>query len=105
MLTRRGLLGLLPTLGAVAVPVIASAKPVIEPIILEHTCDGGKSRHTSAEVREIESYGPRQWGCGTTFQWYFGVNPYCPKCGWAYECTIPVLRQGIYRVVQGRIPE
>jgi hypothetical protein len=107
MITRRTLFSLFPALGALAVPVVAKAddpEPAIQPIILEHTCDGGKSRYTSEEIREIESYGPRQWGCGTTFRWHFGVNPYCPNCGWAYEWTIPLLKRGVYHVVQGRIP-
>lgn len=105
MITRRGLFGLLPALGVVAIPATAKPEPTIQPIILEHTCDAGKSRYTPDDVREVEAYGRTYWGCGTTFQWHFGVSPYCPKCGWAYESQIELLRTGIYRVVQGKIPQ
>jgi hypothetical protein len=89
---------------AAAIPTgaVAGDKTVDEaigPIILEHVCDGGKSHYTPKEVAEFESYGPRQWGCGTRFRWYFGVPPYCPKCGRAYEMTLAVLESGVYKRV------
>lgn len=86
----------IPT-GAVAVD--KTVDEAIGPIILEHVCDGGKSHYTPKEVAEFESYGPRQWGCGTRFRWYFGVPPYCPKCGRAYEMTLAVLESGVYKRV------
>ena len=105
MITRRGLFGLLPALGVAAIPSSASAEPAIQPIILEHTCDAGKSRYSPDGVREAKAHGRTYWGCGTTFQWYFGVSPYCPKCGYPYDAHLELLRTGIYRVVQGRLPK
>jgi hypothetical protein len=105
MITRRGLFGLLPAIATLAIPTAANLEPSIEPIILEHTCDWNRSRYTASEIAEMEANGRNYWGCGTKFQWHFGVSPYCPKCGYAYETTLEVLRRGTYRVVQGRIPE
>jgi hypothetical protein len=97
-LTRRRLFGILPAAGVVAaLPDKATADPV-RPIILEHVCDGGKSRYTPEEfivARTFRSF----WGCGTRFQWHWGVNPYCPKCGWAYLCTVDDLKSSVYRRV------
>lgn len=106
MLTRRNLFGLFPALGALAVPAAAKSEEAkIEPIILEHTCDWNRNRYTASEITEMEANGRTYWGCGTKFQWHFGVQPYCPKCGYAYETTLELLRRGVYRIVKGKLPE
>ena len=83
-----------------AVEVDKAIDEAVGPIMYEHVCDGGKSRYTPEEIAEVESYRPRQWGCGTRFRWYFGVPPHCPKCGWAYDSTLKVLNSGIYKRIQ-----
>lgn len=113
MLTRRNLFGLFPALGALAVPAAAKAdEPEVEPIILEHTCDCGRSCYSAEEIVEMDKeasnvFGPggRYWGCGTKFQWHFGVNPTCPKCGICYLATLDMIKRAGYRVVKGHFPE
>lgn len=120
-LTRRSLFGWLPGLAATAVAATTAPLTIpsadsasgddLRPLLLEHTCDWGRNRYTAEQVAESEADylqatgAPRYWGCGTTFRWYFGVQPYCPKCGYCYETTIEVLRAGAYRIVEGRLPE
>ena len=106
-LTRRNLFSLLPALGAAAAVGMKAETPTdaVKPIILEHVCDHGASLLTAEELREVQTEAPwRYKGCGTRFQWHFGVQPYCPKCGWAYESSITILKSGRYRIVQGKIP-
>jgi hypothetical protein len=111
MFSRRSLLGFLPALGAVAIPIAAEPKEdEVKPIILEHTCDRGWSLRTPEEKEEIRKtfdVPHQQWlkGCGTRFQWHFGVPPYCPKCGYAYTSELKVIASGRYKIVQGKIPD
>jgi hypothetical protein len=87
MLTRRNLFKLFPAIGALAVPAAAIAEPEVEPIIFEHTCDGGRSGLSEEKRKRWDS--PYCYnGCGTTFRWHFGVSPICPKCGWAYSMKL-----------------
>jgi len=100
MISRRGLFGLLPALATLAAPAISESSDPAGPIMYEHVCDAGRSRYTPEEIKWAEENGRTYWGCGTRFRWYFGVPPYCPKCGWLYEMTIKVLESGIYRRIQ-----
>lgn len=120
-LTRRSLFGWLPGLAATAaaataapltIPSAASASgDDLRPLLLEHTCDWGRNRYTAAELADAEADHlratgqPRYWGCGTTFRWYFGGYAYCPKCGHCYQGDLESIRKGIYRIVEGRLPE
>ena len=58
---------------------------VIGPILLQRQCDGGKGDMTPEEwakciAARITEGAPVQ-GCGTWFQWYWGMNCVCPTCG------------------------
>lgn len=107
MITRRGLFGLLPALGAIGLPAEQPKAKEVEPIIFEHTCTGNWDLYTDEERAEFIRDGSSEWrrGCGTTFQWHFGVPPYCPKCGYAYESTLKMIATGRYRIVQGVMPK
>lgn len=103
--TRRKLFGIgTAAVAAAAVPAIADAKPAdeaVKPVILEHTCDGGASRITPEEVKEIQKEAPWMYrGCGTKFQFYWGNYAYCPNCGYAYICSLEDLKTGFYKRIQ-----
>lgn len=96
---------------AAAIPAIAiekKAKESVGPILLERTCDGGRSEMTAEDIQrweadlrdhykgEIPAWFP---GCGTKFQWYLsGGYPMCPNCGRAYLMTLEMLKSGKYTV-------
>lgn len=99
------------SLGAVAaafaaIPVAATIadnpkEKAVGPILLEHVCDGDKSRYTPEEIQEMgKDYPGRHWGCGTRFRWYLGVPPVCPNCGWRYLLSLEDLKNGTYKTVQ-----
>ncbi len=75
----------------------SAEKEAIEPILLEHVCDEGKSRYSPEYIKWREENTSRQWGCGARFRWYFGVPPICPNCGWQYELTLDMLKAGFYK--------
>jgi hypothetical protein len=88
---------------AAAVPEIADAKPAepVGPMMFEHTCDGGASRLTLKEVREVQKEAPWMYrGCGTTFRWYFGTLAMCPNCGYAYCVELKDIKSGFYKRIQ-----
>lgn len=103
--SRRKLFGIGAAIAAAAaVPEIADAKPAEEavgPMIFEHTCDRGRSRHTEEEAKEIQKDAP--WalvGCGTRFRWYWGTQAICPTCGWTYLLSLEDIKTGFYKRIQ-----
>lgn len=87
---------------AAAVAVDKTASEAVGPIMFEHTCDGGSSRYTPAEIAEMkESWPTRYVGCGTKFRWYFGTASMCPNCGFHYLVTIEDVKNNFYRRVSG----
>jgi hypothetical protein len=85
-----------------AIEINKTDDEAIGPIMYEHVCDHGKSGWNPKDLTEYEKEHPgRVWGCGTRFRWYFGVPPFCPKCGWAYEMTIKAISEGRYKLVSG----
>ena len=89
---------------AAAVPEIADAKPteeLVKPIILEHVCDGGRSRMSEEDVKKAQAEAPWMFrGCGTRFQWHWGHYGCYPNCGYCYCCTLDDLKTGVYKRIQ-----
>ena len=90
---------------AAAVPAGVSAeKPEsasIGPMMFEHTCDGGASRHTPEEVAEVQKDYPWMYrGCGTRFRWWWGTPALCPNCGYAYQVNLEDIKTNFYKRIQ-----
>lgn len=79
---------------------------VIAPVLLQRQCDGGKGDMSPEEwakvlaARLIE--GAPVHGCGTWFQWYWGMNCVCPTCGRHWAVTLDDIRK--YGVVDVNRP-
>lgn len=94
-MNRRDLLRNLGFGAAALVPVGASSLPpkkedTVGPVLLERVCDLNKHLYTVEEIAAREAKG-RTWGCGTKFQWYWGMGCVCPTCGWTYFTTFECL--------------
>jgi len=80
----------------------------IPPVLLERTCDGGKSSMDASEIVMyaadlVKQHGeafmlahPYFPGCGTRFQWYGLGNCYCPECGRNYMVLMNDVKAGKY---------
>ena len=101
MTTRRRFIGLGAAVAAtVGMPATAvEPRDVVGPILLERVCDYNKPSYTTEGVREMEAahYPGWRWGCGTKFQWFFGMMCICPNCGYHYLMTLEMLKSGKYR--------
>jgi hypothetical protein len=87
---------------------------VSAPKLLERTCDAGKSNMEAGELLKytvslVEQHGekfmlsnPHFPGCGTRFQWFWGMNCCCPECGRTYISKIDDLKSGKYQI-QGEV--
>jgi hypothetical protein len=82
----------------------------IPPVLLERTCDGGKSSMDASQIVMyaadlVKQHGeafmlshPYFPGCGTRFQWYGLGNCYCPECGRQYQVMMQDVKSGVYAV-------
>ena len=78
-------------------------KPAIPPKLLERQCDGDwcllSEEKKLALITERLRDGVKIYhGCGTRFQWYWGMRCSCPNCGIEYNVTIEHLKSGIFSV-------
>ena len=80
----------------------------IPPVLLERTCDGGKSSMDASQIVMyaadlVKQHGesfmlshPYFPGCGTRFQWYLGMICMCPECGRLYQVMMNDVKAGKY---------
>ncbi len=104
-MNRRGFLkalGIGASVSAVMPATAYSKKPVknrrvVEPILLERVCDGGKEEMPAEEYERMKRKG-LNLGCGTRFRWYFGSMAICPNCGRTHLYTMKQLKAEQYVV-------
>jgi hypothetical protein len=82
----------------------------VPPLLCERLCDAAKSDMEAGELLKytvslVEQHGeafmlqhPYFPGCGTRFQWYWGMNCECPECGRRYEVFLDKMKEGKYSV-------
>lgn len=82
----------------------------IAPVLLERTCDATRSDMEAGEAIRFAAELTQQQGemfmlarpyypgCGTRFQWYWGMNCTCPECGRRYDIRMENFKAGKYRV-------
>lgn len=75
---------------------------VVAPVLMQRQCDGGKGDMPAEEwakciAARLTEGAPIQ-GCGTWFQWYWGMNCICPTCSRHWIVTVE--HQKRYRVLE-----
>jgi hypothetical protein len=83
-----------------------SRQSVIRPVLMQRQCDGGKGDMSAEEwakrvAARLEHGTPIQ-GCGTWFQWYWGMNCVCPNCGITWCVVLEDIKR--YGVVDQQRP-
>jgi hypothetical protein len=85
-----------------------SMSNAIPPRLCERVCDAGRTEMCAEDILKYtadlaKQYGesfmllhPYMPGCGTRFQWYWGMNVLCPNCGRLYESKFEYLKSGKY---------
>lgn len=82
----------------------------IPPVLLERQCDGGRSEMDASDIVRYAAemtqergeafmlLHPYYPGCGTRFQWYWGMNSVCPMCGRIYQVMKKSMDEGEYAI-------
>jgi hypothetical protein len=82
--------------------------PAVPPVLLERLCDAGRSTMDASEAVKYaaeltQQHGeafmlahPYYPGCGTIFQWYWGMNCCCPECAHMYLIEMRDMKAGLY---------
>lgn len=82
----------------------------VAPVLLERLCDAGRTGMEAGDILKwtaelTQQHGeafmlahPYFPGCGTRFQWYWGMNCSCPECGTIYSISFTDYKTGKFKV-------